>query len=179
MIRQSMQLEWSGLWAGSCWLVKVTVAFRPPFSAAIPTSTAFESWLGREPQAKSRGVSWRRRAKRLAYAWYRRWLTAAKYRTRSPRTRRASARPARRGVIDTTPRRGCRCALPPWDPGAGGCGRGGVGLVPRPEPDGPEPDGPEPDGPDPAWPGPLWPEAGGLEPWPGPVWPEPGRLDPG
>ncbi len=47
VILQSMQLEWSGLWAGSWWLVNVTVAFSPPFSAATPASTAFESWLVR------------------------------------------------------------------------------------------------------------------------------------
>jgi hypothetical protein len=43
VILQSMQLEWSGLRAGSWWLVKVTMAFSPPFSAATPTSVAFES----------------------------------------------------------------------------------------------------------------------------------------
>ena len=47
VILQSMQLEWSGLLAGSWWLVKVTVALSPPLSEETPASAAFESWLVR------------------------------------------------------------------------------------------------------------------------------------
>jgi len=47
VIVQLMQLEWSGLPAGSWWLVKLTVAFSPRASPDTPTSIALESWLVR------------------------------------------------------------------------------------------------------------------------------------